>query len=349
LMYISHRKGFAMSILSEFIVLSCQPEGGAYHFTLTSDGEIIEGRKITIPSPMWGEIQNGRLCTVFLGDPDAPEQSQISREEGYAEYSLVSGNLIGSVFPTRGTVVCHFCRNRGEIYAANYSDGTICRITKTGSHVIGHTPTDDIPLGSDSRRQERPHVHQCILSPDGKYVLVCDLGLDCVFVYDREMNEVSYAKVPSGHGARHAVFSPDGGTVYVIGEMAASVSEFSWHDGLLRYAGTVSMRRGDDAAFPAEGGAAITMSADGHHLYATDRGCDTIVHFKRSELGLELVSLTPSGGRHPRDFKLIADGHIGICCNQFGNSFAVFTVGSDGELKLYKTVSLPSPLCVCEI
>ena len=338
-----------MSILSEFIVLSCQPEGGAYHFSLTSDGEIIEGNKINIPNPMWGEIIGGRLCTIFLGDPDGDEMNVICRTEGYAEYSLATGNLFGSIQPTRGSVVCHFCRDGSEVYAANYSDGTICRMTDHGSYVIGHAPTEDIPLGSNPNRQERPHVHQCIFSPDKKYVIVCDLGLDCVFVYDRELNEVSYAKVPTGHGARHAVFSPDGSTLYVVGEMAASVSEFVWDNGVLRYAGTVSMRRGEEVPFPNEGAAAITISADGRHLYATDRGCDTIAHFKRSEMGLELVSVIPCGGRHPRDFKLISGGHLAICCNQTGNNFALFTVDPSGELKLYKTVDLPSALCVCEI
>ena len=297
MMYETRYKGdFTMSILSEFIILSCQPEGGAYHFSLTSDGEIIEGNKIAIPNLMWGEIAGGRLCAAFLGDPEA-EVSSDFMVEGYAEYSLVSGSLIGSVSPTRGKIVCHFCRDSSDIYAANYGDGTICRITPEGSHVIGHAPSDDIPLGINRTRQERTHVHQCILSPDKKYVLVCDLGLDCVFVYDREMNEVSYAKIPAGHGARHAVFSPDGTTLYVLGEMEASISEFTWNDGLLRYVSTVSMRSGAEAAFPEEGGAAIIISPDGRHLYATDRGCDTIAHFKRSELGLELVSLTPCGGR----------------------------------------------------
>ena len=73
-----------MSILSEFIILSCQPEGGAYHFSLTSDGEIIEGNKIAIPNLMWGEIAGGRLCAAFLGDPEA-EVSSDFMVEGYAD------------------------------------------------------------------------------------------------------------------------------------------------------------------------------------------------------------------------------------------------------------------------
>lgn len=337
-------------ILSEFFVLSCQPDGGAYHYSVTADGKIIEGNKITIPNPMWSEIDGGRLCVCFLGDKDAPEQSSISRDEGYAEYSLVSGSMLGGIFPTCGREVCHFVKDSGDVYFANYTDGTIChKMTNGGSWILGHVPSDDIPLGSNPARQERPHVHQCILSPDKKYVLVCDLGLDCVFVYDRALNEVSHAKIPTGHGARHSVFSPDGRTVYTLGEMGASVTEFAWDDGKLTYVRTADFRGDTEVAAPNEGGAAIALSADGRHVYATDRGCDTIAHFRVTDDGLRLVSHTPSGGRHPRDFKLIAGGHLAVCCNQFGNCFTVFKVNPDGELEPHETVKLPSPLCVSEI
>lgn len=337
-------------ILSEFFVLSCQPEGGAYHYSLTADGRILEGNKITIPNPMWSEIRDGRLCVCFRGDKDAPEQSSISAVEGYAEYSLVSGSMLGGIFPTCGNEACHFVKDGDEAYFANYTDGTIChKMADGGSWVLGHTPTDAIPLGCDTARQERPHVHQCILSPDKKYVLVCDLGLDCVFVYDRALNEISHAKIPSGHGARHAVFSKDGSRLYVLGEMGVSLTECTWDNGTLTPLRTVDFRGDAEVIAPGEGGAAIILSEDGRHLYATDRGCDMIAHFRVTDDGLEFVSRTPSGGRHPRDFGLIAGGYLAVCCNQFGNCFTIFKIKPDGEPELYETMKLPSPLCVSEI
>lgn len=338
------------NILTEFLVLSCQPDGGAYHYSITADGRLQENNKISISNPMWAEIHGGRLCVCFLGDDEARELSSNDTIEGYAEYSLVSGAMLEGVIPTCGNEVCHFVKDGREVYFANYGDGSICqKMAVGGTWVFGHTPSEIIPLGPDSMRQERPHVHQCILSPDKKFVLVCDLGLDCVFVYDRSLHEISHAKIPAGHGARHAVFSPDGERVYVIGEMAASLTEFSWQAGELTYVRTVEMRGEEKIVAPNEGAAAIAVSADGRHIYATDRGCDTIVHFLVSDEGLQRISCTSSGGRHPRDFKLIANGHLAVCCNQFGNCFTVFRVGCDGELTLHETWKLLSPLCVQEL
>ncbi len=336
-------------ILSEFFVLSKDSLGGAYHYTLTGDGTLREGNRISVPHPMWGEIHGGRLCIAFLGDPDAENIADPGyKAEGYAEYSLTSGGMIGDIFPTQGREVCHFCRDGGEVYFANYSDGSICqKMANGGTWILSHTPTDSLPLGPNPARQERAHVHQCILSPDKKFVLVCDLGLDCVFVYDRNLVEISHAKIPSGHGARHAVFSGDGRTLYVVGEMGASITEFAWDDGTLTYRNTVDIRPagmdGDGAA------AAIVISPDGRHIYATNRNGDTIVHLRIEAGGLRLLSQVPCGGRHPRDFKLIANGRAAICCNQVSNSFALFAVLPDGEFILRETVSLPVPVCVCEM
>lgn len=334
------------NILSEFFVLSHAPEGGAYHYTLTADGTLLEGNKITVPNAMWSEISGGRLCIAFRGAEDSP----ISKTEGYAEYSLTSGSMLGGIFPTHGDCVCHFTKADNDVYFANYLDGTVCqKMPDGGAWVIGHVPTDEIPLGCDLARQERPHAHQCLLSPDKKYLLVCDLGLDCVFVYDRNLAEVSHAKIPSGHGTRHAVFSKDGTRLFVLGEMGVSVTEFLWDNGTLTCRGTLDLRGDVPIIAPEEGGAAIVLSPDGQHLYATDRGTDTIVHLRVNDVGLTILSRTPSGGRHPRDFRLIADGRVGVCCNQFGNNFSLFTLNPDGDPVLYKTVSLPEPLCVSEI
>ena len=295
---------------------------------------------------MWSEVDKGRLCIVFRGDRNSP----ISSAEGYTEFSLTSGCMLEDIVPTQGSCVCHFAKDGGDVYFANYMDGTLTQLMAGGgSWVIGHVPTDALPLGPNTDRQERPHIHQCLFSPDKKYLLVCDLGLDAVFVYDRNLCEVSHAAVPAGHGARHAVFSKDGSRLFVLSEMGVSVTEFLWDDGKLTPHMTLNLRGDEPLIAPDEGGAAITLSPDGRHLYATDRGTDTIVHLRVNDTGLTLLSRTSSHGRHPRDFKLIAGGAFAVCCNQFGNCYSLFRVLEDGELRFLHEEKLLSPLCVTEI
>ena len=38
-------------------------------------------------------------------------------------------------------------------------------------------------LGPNAKRQDKPHAHMAGFSPDGRFVLICDLGMDRTFVY----------------------------------------------------------------------------------------------------------------------------------------------------------------------
>lgn len=344
-----------MKTISEFYILSCKTDGGAYQFTLTDDERLTVGKKIPVSNPMWSEIIDGKLCVCFFGK-NGIYKGVGESTEGYAEYSLSDGARIGDIIPSGGSEVCHFCKDGGTVYIANYSDGSLV-MAKNDRIVrrIEHKPSSDIPCGSHPTRQDHAYVHQCVLSPDKKYLLVCDLGLDCVFVYDRELNLISHAKVPGGHGARHSVFSKDGTRLFVIGEMGVSVSEFAWDNGNLIYRHTVDMRGDNEVVAPNEGGAAITLSPDGRHLYATDRGTDTIVHIRVNDVGLSVLSHTPSGGwnttvgRHPRDFKLVAGGKYGVSCNSFSDNIALFRIRDDGEPEFVQSYDIPSPVCVSEV
>ncbi|MEI9956608.1 MAG: beta-propeller fold lactonase family protein [Ferruginibacter sp.] len=71
------------------------------------------------------------------------------------------------------------------VFAANYSSGSLglLHANKDGSldtlkQFIQHTGN-----GPDKDRQQSPHVHSTFLTPDNKYLLVCDLGTDKVTTY----------------------------------------------------------------------------------------------------------------------------------------------------------------------
>ena len=326
-------------IISEFYIASEVPEGGVTLFTLTQDGVLAEKSKISMPSPSWTEVIGGRVCAV-LRDREAGE--------AYAEYSIPTGRRVYGPIPTRGVSVCHFAKDGDDVYCANYTTGSVLHIRDGRSVLHAHEVPRDGELGPDRGRQERPHCHQCLLSPDRRFLLVCDLGLDSVFVYDRDMNFVSKGKVPGGHGARHAIFSPDGRTLYVLAEMGSSVTAFEW-DG---EAGRLTYRENLAVCPDHEGltdAASIVLSKDGRHLYASNRGTANKIAHVTTEGGLRLVSLVPSGGDHPRAISLVGGGRFLVVCNSFSDNLSLFSVGEDGELTWVRDHAIPHPLCVNEI
>ncbi|MCR5682458.1 MAG: lactonase family protein [Clostridiales bacterium] len=328
-----------MAILSEFYVASETPDGGVTLFTLTEDGTLEVKSKIPMPSPSWTEVKGGRLCAV-LRDRAAGE--------AYAEYSIPTGRLLFGPVPTEGVSVCHFAKDGDDVYCANYTTGSVLHIRDGAPTLYGHKVPENGELGPDKGRQERPHCHQCLLSPDRRFLLVCDLGLDAVFVYDREMRFVSKGSVPAGHGARHAIFSPDGGKLYVLAEMGSSVTAFDWDGerGFLTFRENLAVCPGHDGLTDA---ASIVLSKDGEHLYASNRGTANCIAHVTTAGGLRLVSLTPSGGNHPRAISLVGGGRFLVVCNTFSDNLTLFRVEEDGELTRAADYAIPKPLCVNEI
>src|SRR5699024_11816653 len=75
-------------------------------------------------------------------------------------------------------------------------------------------------------RQESPHVHYTAHTPDGKYIVVADLGTDELVTYQIENNElvkVHTLNVKAGSGPRHITFHPNGKTAYLLTELASEV------------------------------------------------------------------------------------------------------------------------------
>lgn len=346
--------------VTEFYAASCVRDGGAVLFGLTEDGSLEQLGKVAMPSPGWCEIRNGRIAAEVT-DPEAGE--------AYAEYSILSGRRLRGPVPSQGVSFCHFAADGDEVWCANYSTGSVLHIRGDEVSLTEHRVPEDGELGPDKGRQERPHCHQCLLSPDKRFVLVSDLGLDAVFVYDRDMNLVSKAKVPAGHGARHAAFSPDGRTLYALAEMASSLTVMDWDGarGILTPLETVSFRpvfpeltETDARLYTADNidhdrltdAASIAVSPDGRHVFCSNRGsANTVAHIALDEQGRKprVVSQTPSGGNHPRAIGLLAGGRFLAVCNTFSDNLTVFRVGEDGELVLASDCAVPRPQWIGEV
>lgn len=316
-----------------FYVASCAPDGGVYRCKLDVDGKVETKKFISAPSPMWIEPAGDESLWVLMRAPfeDSPNS-------GVAKFSLIDGEIIGDVLSTEGAVACHLAVDGDNLYAANYISGNVW---SSGGKFVTHNGK-----GMDPVRQTSPHVHSVFFSPDKKYILSCDLGIDKIFVYDRKLNFVSSADAPAGAGARHLAFSKDGDFVYVINEMGGSISIFSYTCGLLDYVNTVSVLPSNFSGVGS--GAAIKLSRDGTRLYVTERSTQSIITLAVKDDNLEILARTDCNGKEPRDFTLLADDRFAVCTNQFDNTLALFCISPEGVPSFLNKVELAAPLCAIE-
>ncbi|REG82265.1 6-phosphogluconolactonase (cycloisomerase 2 family) [Algoriphagus antarcticus] len=238
-----------------------------------------------------------------------------------------------SELPSFGDHPCYLALSPNEEFltVANYSGGSFSAYKVGENAGLTHLQTIQHEGSSiNQSRQSSPHVHSTVFSPDGKFLLVSDLGTDQVYVYDFDQNASepltlnNTYKVTPGDGPRHLVFSNDGSEVFVVEEMTAVLSVFDFKDGELTPKQRISLIA--DNYEGKVGAAEVRLSPDGTNIYVSNRGDanSLSVFAKKDDGNYLLIQQTTSGGSIPRNFNLTADGKYLLSANQASNDIVVF-------------------------
>jgi 6-phosphogluconolactonase len=254
-----------------------------------------------------------------------------NRNGAISAFAVDSGRLtLTNMVPSRGAGPCHIALDRTGrwLFAANYGSGSIAvfPIREDGGLGEASAFVQHSGSGTDHQRQEGPHAHIVVPSPDNRFLLVADLGLDEVFVYSFDaakgaLTQASAAKLAPGSGPRHLAFSPNGRFVFVLSELTAAVSTFGWDAkrGLLDPLGSTP------GSSPASG-AEIAIHPNGKFLYASNRSDSSIAVFRIDSGKLTLIGRVPTGGKTPRSFAIDPSGAYLLAANQGSGSIVTFRI-----------------------
>lgn len=276
--------------------------------------------------PMYMASENNKMY-ILLRSPFSG-----SNESGLATYDISADGKLqtpADIISTKGEVACHLSVNCGAVYCANYISGSVIKMPEK---LIKHEGKGINPI-----RQEAPHAHYVGFTPDKEFVCVVDLGLDTVFLYDKDLELEDKVQVPKGHGARHLVFSDDGKYCFVANELKSTVSVLEYKNRELKYIDTVS-------CLPEGYTGETTASAirfNENHIYVSNRGLDTISVLKNQNGKLVYKDTYSCNGNFPRDFDIV-ENYI-ICTNEKSDSITVFD--KNFNVKHIES-NVKSPICV---
>jgi len=322
-----------------------------------------KGLATETPNPSWLAVHpNGKW--VYAAN-ESGKQSAISA----FSVDAASGKLtLLNQLPSEGEDPCYlsFDKSGKYLFVANYTSGTVAVFPILPDGKLG-APTavvkDAGSLGPNKERQDGPHAHWVQVSPDNRFLLVADLGLDEILVYRFNAangaitpNDPLFAKVAPGAGPRHAVFSGNGKFLYVLSEISSTVTSFSYdpQSGTLRRLRTLSTlptgsqgERNDAAEI-----ALLPLGTATESLFTSNRGFDNIALFFVDAQTGELEGppgLYPAGGKEPRHFAIDPGGHFLLTENQLSNSITVFRLDRPVftfPLQKVSELAIPAPVCL---
>lgn len=318
--------------------------------------------------------------------------------EGIANPSFLEIHPSGNYLYSVGEIADFEGKNAGGVHAfkINKKDGSLklinqqssvgsgpCHLTvdSTGKNVLvanyGGGSVACLPIKSDGSleeassfiqhegssvnpgRQKGPHAHSINLSPDNRFAVAADLGLDKVLVYKFDAgtgnltsNDPAFTKVKPGAGPRHFHFHPSGKFAYLINEMSLTVNAFSYNTdkGELTTIQTISTIPDSDRGQSGLSTAEVRVHPSGKFLYGSNRGHDTIVAYRiNQDTGkLTLIENEPTKGKTPRNFFIDPTGHYLLAENQSTDTIVVFRIDQEsGELNPTGHVAeVPSPVCI---
>lgn len=332
---------------------------------ITSLKLLVASLLIGVSNPYWGLTYiaegNGKIYALRSLDKSSSlcvfEQPKRQNDSKCAPILLTSLGEPLVEATTQGRHSCHITILAHQAVVADYTSGTLSLfdLTKEGVPLSNPQILKFKGSGPHPKRQLSPHIHSSALSPDGKSIVVVDLGCDCLYcfdVHDGRIVAADYTRValPVGCGPRFSTFSPNGDFLYVVTELSDEV--------LVLDTATFSLKQRISLgkANP-EGGSHIAMSHDGRYLYAslrvagtgtvkTNSIADGVAVYKRLEDGvLEYLYYLPTGG-HPRHFAISKDDRYLVVACRDSDVVEIFPINSRTGIpqKCKKRIEVKKPV-----
>ncbi len=302
--------------------------------------------------PSEAQLYAGERYLYAVNEGQVGKVTAYARDAQSGELSLINHQ------PSHGIDPCYvsIASDGQHVLVANYTSGSIAALPIQADGSLGETTSTVQHEGGSgvvADRQAGPHAHMIAPTPDGKAVLVTDLGTDEVVIYSFEqgvLDRVGAIALDAGAGPRHFAFSPDASKLYVLNELNSTLSAFDYDADKLAFIHRQTLTTLPDGFAGSNSTAHVLVAPDGRFVYASNRGHDSVAIFEvdAHSGALSQTAVTLTGGEEPRNFGLTPDGHWLLAANQ--NSDTIVTFRRDAATGLLERagdpVAVKTPVCI---
>jgi 6-phosphogluconolactonase len=262
---------------------------------------------------------------------------------------------------TIGTWPCHLSVEATGRYllAANYLSGSTIMFPIRAEGSLGETADFVQHQGSsvNPKRQEGPHAHAIMVSPDNRFAFAPDLGLDQVISYRLDLergklvpNDAPHTRTAPGAGPRHFDFHPNGRWAYLINEIGNTLSAYAYDAGRGALTLLNSVPTLPSGFSGTSHTADIHVHPSGRFVYGSNRGHDsiTICAIDQGTGQVSVVGQEPTLGKTPRNFAIDPTGTFLLAANQSTDNIVVLRIDpQSGRLSASgHSASVPAPVCL---
>lgn len=262
-------------------------------------------------------------------------------DEGVVAFRILENGSLSRLNSAKikGMRGCHLSTDANDKYVlvSGFHDGkaTVLRLRRDGG--VGEI-VDGVfhkGVGSVAERNFRPHVTCFRRTPDGKYAMACDSGLDQVMIYrfdekDEHLIQVDAIRCDLESAPRSFRFSSDGRFLYLMYEQKNIIDVFSYEPGdrvpVIEKIQTISTTNEKHSLLTAA--CAFRFSSDEKHLFCSNAGDESVCVYNRDpKTGLlEKMCCLPISGEYPKDIAIFPDDNHLASINHESGSITFFKI-----------------------
>ena len=315
------------------------------------------------PNPSWLTIHpnrrylyavNERLDAAGKAGPGEISAFAIDRRTG----KLTSINRVSS----RGGQPCHICTDKTGTMAmvANWYTGSTAGFPLGRHGELGESTAfsqhEGLRSGPPAPGQPQIHCHSVVVTPDNRFLLSTDTGLNKVYIYRLDPPKASFTPhdppflgLEKPTNPRHLALHPNGKWAYVSNEInpgGCTMLRFDAARGVLEEGPVAASVPADykGRTSPAE----CVVHPSGRFVYMSNRGHNSIAVLRVEADGtLNLIEAFLPGGETPRSFAIDPTGKFLIAMMQRSGTIVPLRIEQQtGKLTATgETLKLPVPVC----